>query len=189
MGQVPGIGALHAHHTGVLTELPGKLAVAYIHRVDLAGSILQHTVRKAAGGGTDVSADAAIQLNGKFRHGFFQLQTAPAYILQSIPTNFDFCVIGDRCSGLVHPLTVDEHQTAHNGGLCLLAAFLKPLLRQQHIQPRFIAHRTWPPLPFLPHRQRQGRTDAAVDPPGRRSQTAPDEAWSAVPQSWRGTGP
>ena len=32
MGQVPGIGALHAHHTGVLTELPGKLAVAYIHR-------------------------------------------------------------------------------------------------------------------------------------------------------------
>ena len=128
MGKIAGVGAFHAHHPRVSPELPVQLAVAHIHSVDLCGPVLQHAVREAAGGCADIGADLAVHGQGKRLHGLLQLQTAPAHILQSIPTNFDFCVIGDRCSGLVHPLTVNKHTAGHDNGLGLLAAFQQALL-------------------------------------------------------------
>ena len=44
VGEIPGVGPLQAHHPGVAAELPGQLAVAHVHGVDLLRAVLQHTV-------------------------------------------------------------------------------------------------------------------------------------------------
>ena len=144
MGQVAGVGAFQTHDPRILPKLPRQLAIANVHSVDLIRAVLQHTIGKSAGGGPDITADATFQVNRKLRHGLFQLQAAPAHISERIPPDFDPRIIGNRCTGLVHPLAVDKDQSAHNRSLRLLTALLKSLLRQEHIQPRFIAHKPSP---------------------------------------------
>ena len=159
--QIPGVGALHAHHTGVAAELPVQLAVAHVHGIDLPGAVLQHTVRKAPGGGADVGTDLIGQGDGKGLHGLFQLQSAPAHIGQGVATNLDGGVTQHRRAGLIHPLARHEHVARHDDGLCLLAALRQTTLRQEYVQPCFIAH-AQPPLPQRRRPQRPVRRDDAA---------------------------
>ena len=145
MGEIPGVGALHAHHPGVPPELPVQLAIAHVHGVDLLGAVLQHTVGEAPGGGPDIGADLAGKGQRKGLHGLFQLQAAPADVGQGVSPHLDLCGVGHRRAGLVHPLTVHKHAAGHDNGLGLLAAFHMPLLHQQHVQSCFIAHAASPP--------------------------------------------
>ena len=163
---------------GSLAELPGQLAVAHVHGVDLPGAVLQHTVRKAAGGGADVAADRNRSGSmGKVRHGLFQLQTAPAHIRAG-------CAHGPRwghhwappCRACPPAGPLTNTQPAHDDGLCLLAALLP-----DHCSVRstsslvLLLIGTSPPLPHLPHRQRPGRTDAAAAPPCPAGQSGPSD--------------
>ena len=54
--------------------------------------------------------------------------------------HLDLRIVGHGRPRLVHPLAVDEHQTGHDVGLCLLAAVQQSLFHKQDIQPCFLAH-------------------------------------------------
>ncbi|CAN4016862.1 Transposon-encoded protein TnpW, partial [Dysosmobacter welbionis] len=65
--------------------------------------VLQHTVGEAAGGGADVGADGAVQVDGEGRHGLLQLQPAPADVCQRAAPDLDLGVLRHGGAGLVHP--------------------------------------------------------------------------------------
>ena len=125
VGEIPGVGPLQAHHPGVAAELPGQLAVAHVHGVDLLRAVLQHTVGEAAGGGADVGADGAVQVDGEGGHGLLQLQPAPAHISQGMASHFYINCIFKRTSGLIFLLSVHIYDAGHDNRLRLL-----PGLRQ-----------------------------------------------------------
>ena len=56
--QVAGVGFLVDHDAWVGAELPGKLAVADIDRMDLGGAVGEQDIGEASGGGADVQGDA-----------------------------------------------------------------------------------------------------------------------------------
>ena len=125
MGEVTGVGPLHAYHPLIAAELPGKLTVANIHGVDLGRAVLEHTIRKTAGRSTDIGADITAKVDGEGGHGLFQLQSAPAHVFQGIAPHFDGRVIQNGGTGLIHLLAIYIYKAAHNGGLGLLAGLLK----------------------------------------------------------------
>ena len=67
------VRALHIHHARIRPQAPCQLTVANIYGIHLHGTILQHTVGKAAGRCTDVHADLAVGGKREALHGLFQL--------------------------------------------------------------------------------------------------------------------
>jgi hypothetical protein len=63
-------------HARVVAQLPGQLAVADIHRVDLRGALGQQHVGEAAGGGAEVHADAALRRQAEMLQPVRQLHAA-----------------------------------------------------------------------------------------------------------------
>ena len=122
MGEVPGVGPLQGDHPFVGTQLPGQLAVARIHGVDLGGAVLEHAVGKAAGGGSDVGADHAGEVQAKDVHGLGQLQPAPAHIRDGLAPDLDDGLLRHGGARLEHLLPVHIDPTAHDIGLGPLAA-------------------------------------------------------------------
>ena len=140
MGQIPGIRALHADHARIIAQLPVQLAIAHIHGINLLCTVLQHAVRKSAGGGADVGADLIVQIQGESLHRFFQLQAAPAHILQRCTADLDLRIVCHGGADLVHPLAVDKNNAGHDRGLGLLPGIQQPTLGKQNIQTGLIAH-------------------------------------------------
>ena len=60
LGNIADVGALQIDHTLIGAQGPRQLAVTYIHRVDLLGSVLQHAVGKSTSRCADINADAVI---------------------------------------------------------------------------------------------------------------------------------
>ena len=146
MGEVPGVGPLQGDHPLIGAQLPGQLAVARVHGVHLGGAVLEHTVGKTAGGGADVGADHAGEVQPKDIHGLGQLQTSPAHIGNGLSPDLDDGVLGDSRPGLEHLLSIHIDPAAHDIGLGPLAALRKSTLMQQDIQPLF-THASIPPSP------------------------------------------
>ena len=147
MGEVAGVGPLHAHHLGVGAQAVVQLVIPHIHRIDLLRPVLEHTVGKSAGGGPNVGAYRAVQRNGPELHGLFQLQPAPAHIGQGSAADLYRPRLCHRSARLVHPLPIYKHLSGHDDRLGLLAALRQPALHHRHIQPFFTAHGPAPPSP------------------------------------------
>ncbi|MPM93627.1 hypothetical protein SDC9_140767 [bioreactor metagenome] len=140
MGKIPGVCPLQTYYPRIGPQLPRQLSIAHIHGVDLLCPVLEHTVGKAAGGGPDITADIILQINGKHGHGLFKLQPAPAHIGHSAAPYFNFLVRRIGGSGLVRPLALYKHQSAHDDRLRLLPTIQQAPLHQQQIQPLFFTH-------------------------------------------------
>ncbi|MPN47443.1 hypothetical protein SDC9_195045 [bioreactor metagenome] len=72
LGEMTHIGALPIDHARILTQTPGQLTITHIKGVNLAGTILQHTVGKSAGGGAEITADTICQPQRKNRQCLLQ---------------------------------------------------------------------------------------------------------------------
>ena len=57
MGHIADISLFHADYTLIIAQLPRKLSMAYIDRINLGSAILQHTVCKSAGRSAYVHTD------------------------------------------------------------------------------------------------------------------------------------
>jgi hypothetical protein len=55
------------HHARVGAQFPGELSGAHIHRVHARRAGLQQDVGEAAGGGADIQADGARDVDGEWR--------------------------------------------------------------------------------------------------------------------------
>ena len=129
------VRAFHIHNTFIGAQTPCKLTIADIHGIDLGGTILQHTVRKAACRCTDIHADFTIRRQRKTLHGFFQLQTAAAHITDIMSAHFYLGILFDHFAGLVHLLFIDKYDAGHNQCLCTLPALCQAMLNKILIQP------------------------------------------------------
>ena len=134
---VADVGALHVDHALIGAQLPGQLAVAHIHCVDLDRTVLQHAVGKPAGRCTNVHAHLALGRQRKTLHGLFQLQAAAADITDVVPAHLHLGIFFDHLTGLVHLLFVDKHHTGHDHGLGAFTALDQTMLNQILIQPNF----------------------------------------------------
>ena len=131
------VGALHIDNALVGAQLPSQLTVADIHSIDLDGTVLQHTVGEAAGGGTDVHADFSVRRQREALHRLFQLQSATADVADVVAAHLDLGVFLDHLAGLVHLLLVDEDDAGHDHGLGALTALDQTMLNQILIQSDF----------------------------------------------------
>ena len=136
-GNIADVRPLHIHHPLVGAQAPGQLAVANIHRVDLDRTVLQHTIGKTAGRGTNVHTDFSIRGQREALHRFFQLQAAAADITDIMATHFHFGIFFDHFTGFVHFLLVDKDNTCHDHGFGALTALDESVLHQILVQSNF----------------------------------------------------
>ena len=90
-----GIGALHEGDAGVVAQGLGDLAVAGIDGEDLGCAVLEHAVGESTCGGSDVEAEAAVEVDVPVGEGGFELETAPADIAEVAAEEADVGVIED----------------------------------------------------------------------------------------------
>ena len=74
--EAAGVGPLQHHDPRVLTQLPGELALADVHGVDLGRAARQKDICEAAGGGADVQADPVLGIDPEVIQALLQLQAA-----------------------------------------------------------------------------------------------------------------
>ena len=98
------------------------LSVAGVDSKDGGGTVLQHAVGEAAGGGADVRTGEAIDGDGEGLEGVFEFEAATADVTKVTTEKADDGIRSDRCSGLVDFLLVDEDATGEDEGLRTLAA-------------------------------------------------------------------
>ena len=110
------------------------MAVADIHGIDLDGAVLQHTIRKAACGGTDVHADLAVRPHGKDLHRLLQLEAAAADIADIVAAYLDLGIGCDHLPGFVRLLLIDKDNAGHDKRLGALTALHQTVLAQVLIQ-------------------------------------------------------
>ena len=128
------IRAFHIDDALVGAQAPRKLPIAHVHGVYLDGAVLQHTIGKAAGGGTNVHADLAVRPHREHLHGLFQLESAAADIADIVPAHLDLGIGGDHLARLVCLLLVDKDDAGHDQRLGAFAALHQPVLAQVLIQ-------------------------------------------------------
>jgi hypothetical protein len=120
-GEEARVGALAEGDAGIIAERLGDLAVASIYSKDSGGAVLQHTVGEAAGGGADIDAGEAGEVDGPVGEGVLQLEAAAADVLEVGAEETDDCVGGDGGAGLVDALLVDKDTACEDEGLSALA--------------------------------------------------------------------
>ena len=81
-GEEAGVGALAEGDAGIVAELLGDLAVAGVDGEDGGGAALQHAVGEAAGGGADVDAGEAGEVDGPVGEGVLELEAAAADVFE-----------------------------------------------------------------------------------------------------------
>ena len=84
--------------------------------------MLEHTVGKTAGGGADVGADHAGEVQAKDVHGLGQLQAAPAHVGDGLSPDLDDSILRHGGPSLEHLLSIHIDPAAHDVGLGPLAA-------------------------------------------------------------------
>ena len=131
------VGPLHIHDTLVGAQAPCQLAVSHIHSIDLDGTVLQHTVGKAARGRTDVHTDFAARGQREALHRLFQLESAPADVSDVVAANLDLGIFLYHLTSLVHLLLVDKDDTGHDESLGALTALDHTVLHQILVQTNF----------------------------------------------------
>ena len=113
------IGFLHAHDTGIVPELPVQLSPSHVDRIDALRSVLKHTVRKAAGGASDIQAHLALHGHRKNLQRLLQLQAAAAHIAQLLTAQLNDRALIKGHARLIAAYAVDINYTGHNHRFCL----------------------------------------------------------------------
>ena len=131
------VGAFEVDDALVRAQLPCELSVADVDRVDLRGAVLQHTIRKAAGGSADIHAGFAGEVEAEIGDRLFELQAAAADIGQRVAAYLDGGVFVVGSAAFVRLLVVDVDLTCHDDRLCLFTALGKALFIYQNIQSFF----------------------------------------------------
>ena len=116
-GQEAGVGALAERDAGIVAEFLGDLAVAGVDSEDRLCAALQHTVGEASGGGSDVDASEAGEIDGPVGEGVFEFEAAAADVLEVGAEEADGGGSRDGGAGLVNSLLVDEDAAGEDEGL------------------------------------------------------------------------
>jgi hypothetical protein len=117
LGKETGVGALAQGDARVVTEPLSNLAVAGIDGEDGGSSALEHAVGEASGGGSYVDAGEISEVDGPVSKGTLELETAATHIFEIRPEKANSCLFGDRGSGLVNALLVDEYAASQDESL------------------------------------------------------------------------
>jgi len=116
-GEEAGVGALPEGDAWVVAEPLGDLAVAGIDGKDGGGTMLQHAVGEASGGGADVDAGEAGERDGPAGEGVLEFETAAADIFEIGTEQADGCGGRDGGADLVDALFVNEDAAGEDKGL------------------------------------------------------------------------
>ena len=87
----------------------------------MAAPLLEHAVGEAAGGGADVDAGEAGEVDGPVGEGVLEFEAAAADVFEVGAEQADGGVGGDGGAGLVDALLVDEDAAGEDEGLGALA--------------------------------------------------------------------
>ena len=110
---------MFAHHDSrVVAQFPIELAGSDVDRVDAGGAALQETIGESTGGGADIEADFAGDLNAEMIERRLQLQSAASDIAWLLG-QLDLRIRCDCVAGLVYLLAVDEDFASEYQRLCL----------------------------------------------------------------------
>src|SRR5262249_54880237 len=114
-------------------QLPGKLALANVHREHAGRAVLQQAIGKAAGGGAQIQSGEPAHLDLEMAEGVFQFSPAAADVFFA-GAQGHFVVRTHRIAGLVRRLLIDLDLASHDGALGLLAALAQALFDKGDVQ-------------------------------------------------------
>lgn len=97
--------------------------------------MLEHAVREAAGGGSDVHAIAARQINMPMPERMLKLEATAADVTKFIAENAQICVSGYILTGFRDLLLIDENTPGDDQGLRALARWNKSTIDEEFIEP------------------------------------------------------
>ncbi len=116
-----GVGALAEGDAGIVAEFLGDLAIAGVDGKDGSCAALEHAIGEAAGGGADVDAAEAGEIDGPVGEGVLEFEAAAADVLEVGAEEADGGCGGDGGAGLVDALFVDENAAGEDEGLSAFA--------------------------------------------------------------------
>ncbi len=112
-----GVGTFAESDAWVVAELVSDLAVAGVDGEDGRGAALEHAVGEAAGGGSDVNAGEAGEVDGPVGEGALKLEAASADVFEIGAEETNDGVGGDGGTWLVNTLLVDEDTACEDESL------------------------------------------------------------------------
>jgi hypothetical protein len=136
-GEEAGVGALKERDTGVGAELVVDLAVAGIDGEDGVSAALEHAVGEAAGGGADVGAGEAFDVDGPGSEGGFQFEASAGDEARVVAGEAKDGSIGDSRAGFVDLLFVDKDAAGDDHGLGALAGFGEMAIYEKLVETEF----------------------------------------------------
>ena len=136
---------LHHDHARIFPNFPRKLPVSHVDGKYLLCPLLEQAVGKAAGGRAGVAANESRHIHAEIAQRLFELQAAAADIRAGAAAHLNGRFRVKFLPGFIRLLSRHEYRAAHNDRLRLGAGLRKSALGQQHIQPFFILHATFPP--------------------------------------------
>ena len=136
-GEEAGVGALEERDTGVGAELVVDLAIASVDGQDGVSAVLEHAVGKAAGGGTDVGAGEAFDVDGPGSEGGLQFEASAGDEARVVAGEAKDGGIGDTGAGFVDALLVDEDAASDDHGLGTLAGFGEMAIYEKLVEAEF----------------------------------------------------
>jgi hypothetical protein len=154
-----GVGALAQGDTGVVAKLLSDLAVAGVDSQDRLRAVLQHAVGEASGGGADVDAGEAGEVDGPVFEGALEFEAAAADVLEVGAEEADDAVGGDGGSWLVDALLANEDAAGEDEGLGPFARGGVALVDKQLVEAEFFSAR----LHGVGHELDSGRRDNGGD--------------------------
>ncbi len=116
-GEEAGVGAFAEGDAWVVAELVRDLSVAGVDGEDGRGTALEHAVGEAAGGGSDVDAGEAGEVDGPVGEGALELEAASADVFEIGAEETNDGVGGDGGTWLVNTLLVDEDTACEDESL------------------------------------------------------------------------
>jgi len=124
------------HHARVGAQFPIDLAGADIDGMDPRGSGLEQNVGESAGGGADIEADPAGDIDGEVGERASQFEAAAADVGRA-REDLDAAVVGDGLAGLGGFLAVEEHLAGHDEGLGFFAGFSEAACQDEPVETGF----------------------------------------------------
>jgi RNA polymerase sigma-70 factor, ECF subfamily len=132
--QVAGVGALHKRDARVAAEAFGDLAIAGIDGEHAGGSVLQHAVGEAAGGGSYVEAETAGEVDLPVTQCGFELESAAADIAEIVAEHAKCGGVRNGVAGLFDLLFIDEDTSSDDERLGALTRTGESALDEQPVQ-------------------------------------------------------
>ncbi len=132
-----GIGALDQPNPRIVAELHRYLPESGIHGSDVGGAVLKKTVSKPTGGGPDVEAGAARELNVPVVERPLEFEAATTHVWHVLAEKANGGVWGNRCAGFVDLLLVDQDPTGQDESTSSLATLGEIAIDQQNVNAAF----------------------------------------------------